>query len=110
MERSDVKSPIEYDRAVFEHGEIAITISTSRTNMPRVTIALGRIGREPGKPNAWIPWEWIDDTIEALLALRKSAHAQMAAEAASVREAAVTSQRQFQTVWTEETSGRRGRY
>lgn len=97
------RPPIDYDRAYFEDGDIAITLSTSRTNMPRTTIAIGRVGKEPGKPNAWIPFEWIDDVMAALLALKHSEHADTAARAAAVREVNSNSSRgnQFQDVWTE---------
>lgn len=66
------RPPTEYDRESFEHRDIVLTLSTARTQNPWVTVSVGRQTREPGRPSPWIPWDRLDDVIEALKALRAS--------------------------------------
>jgi hypothetical protein len=48
-----------------------ITISTARTEVPWVTFAIGRKGREPDRPLSWIQWRQLDDVITALQELKE---------------------------------------
>jgi hypothetical protein len=66
------KSSVEYDREMFEHGDIVITISTARVENPWVSIAFGRKSLDPARPSPWIAWERLDEIEDAIEALRES--------------------------------------
>jgi hypothetical protein len=85
----DDKKKIEFSVETFTHGEneVLVTVSTSKTAAPRVTISVGRKPRfEDQLPSKYLPFEQLDDVIAVLTALKESSHAEHARNMAAIRE------------------------